>query len=130
MADGITLSTNIGSGAVIKTDDDGSFHWQLIKVAFGGDNTQTEVTASVGLPTILLAGTAEFGKLAAGIAEIGNVKNSGTFATQATLQTTTNEIGNVKNSGTFVVQSARGRAPRRRRCSRAPRRRSGRAGAA
>ena len=115
MADGITLSTNIGSGAVIKTDDDGTYHWQLVKVAFGGDNTQTEVTSSVGLPTTLLAGTAEFGKLAAGVAEIGNVKNSGTFATQATLQAGTAEIGklaagvaeigNVKNSGTFAVQS-------------------------
>lgn len=30
----------------------------------------------------LNAGTAEFGKLAAGVAEIGNVKNSGTFVTQ------------------------------------------------
>lgn len=50
MADGITLSTNIGSGAVIKTDDDGTYHWQVVKVAFGADNTQTEVTSSVGLP--------------------------------------------------------------------------------
>lgn len=32
----------------------------------------------------LQAGTAEFGKLAAGVAEIGNVKNSGTFAVQNT----------------------------------------------
>jgi len=95
MADGIQLSTNIGVGAVIKTDDDGTFHWQLVKVAFGGDDTQTEVTASVGLPVKLLAGTAEFGKLAAGVAEIGNVKNSGTFATQAVCT----------NVGTFAVQS-------------------------
>ena len=50
MADGIVLSTNIGTGATIKTDDDGTYHWQLVKVAFGGDNTQTEVTSSVGLP--------------------------------------------------------------------------------
>lgn len=49
--------------------------------------------------------------------EIGNVKNTGTFAVQATLQTGSNvvgvvtggtstaEIGNVKNSGTFAVQA-------------------------
>lgn len=117
MADGIILSTNIGVGSTIKTDDDGTFHWQLVKVAFGGDNTQTEVTASVGLPTILLAGTAEFGKLAAGTAEIGNVKNSGTFPVQSTLSAeTTKIIGTINiaaaqtvavtNAGTFAVQAA------------------------
>lgn len=115
MADDVTLdAATVGGGAVIRTDDDGSAHWQYIKVAYGADNTQTIVTASVGLPVKLLAGTAEVGKLAAGVAEIGNVKNSGTFATQATLQAGTAEIGklaagtaeigNVKNAGTFVTQ--------------------------
>lgn len=42
MADGITL--NAGSGGVtLKTDDDGTYHWQVVKLAFGADNTQTEV---------------------------------------------------------------------------------------
>ena len=46
------------------------------------------------------AGTAEVGKLAAGVAEIGNVKNSGTFAVQSTLQTGANAIGKLAaNSG-------------------------------
>lgn len=114
MVDNIVLDVGSG-GSTIKTDDDGTAHWQYTKIAFGADNTQTRVTSSSGLPTILLAGTAEIGKLAAGTAEIGNVTNSGTFATQATLQAGTAEIGklaagtaeigNVTNSGTFAVQS-------------------------
>jgi len=43
------------------------------------DNAGTFATQAT-----LQAGTAEFGKLAAGVAEIGNVKNSGTFAVQNT----------------------------------------------
>jgi len=85
-----------------------------------GDVGPLEVTTngylivSVNGTVALGAGTAEFGKLAAGVAEIGNVKNSGTFAVQSTLQAGTAEfgklaagvaeIGNVKNAGTFVVQ--------------------------
>ncbi len=83
------------------TDDDGTAHHQYVKVEFGANNTQTKVTSSAGLPVTpdsggfdvtnagtfvtqatLQAGTAEVGKLAAGVAEIGNVKNSGTFAIQ------------------------------------------------
>lgn len=42
----------------------------------------------------LQAGTAEIGKLAAGIAEIGNIKNSGTFAVQAA-QSGTWDVANI-----------------------------------
>lgn len=102
MADNITLNSGTG-GAVIKTDDDGTAHWQYIKVAYGADNTQTLVTSTNGMPVILLAGTAEIGKLAAGTAEIGNVKNSGTFATQATLQAGSAAIGKLAaNSGVDI----------------------------
>jgi hypothetical protein len=105
MADNVVLDPGTG-GSTIKTDDDGTAHWQYVKVAFGPDNTQTRVTASIGLPTIILAGAAE----------IGNVKNSGTFAVQSTLSAeTTKVIGTVNvaagqtiattNSGTFAVQS-------------------------
>jgi len=114
-ADNIILSAGSG-GSTVKTDDDGTAHWQYVKVAFGADNTQTRVTSTVGMPVLLLAGTAEIGKLAAGVAEIGNVKNSGTFATQATLTAeTTKVIGTINvaaaqtiattNAGTFAVQS-------------------------
>ena len=102
MADNIELSAGSG-GAVIKTDDDGTAHWQYVKVAYGADNTQTLVTSTNGMPVILLAGTAEFGKLAAGVAEIGNVKNSGTFAVQSTLQAGTATFGKLAaNSGVDI----------------------------
>jgi hypothetical protein len=105
MADNIVLDAGAG-GSTIKTDDDGTAHWQYVKVAFGPDNTQTRVTASIGLPIINLAGTAE----------IGNVKNSGTFAVQSTLSAeTTKVIGTVNvaagqtiattNAGTFATQA-------------------------
>ena len=35
---------------IVKTDDDGTAHWQYVKNAYGADNTQTRVTASNGLP--------------------------------------------------------------------------------
>ena len=60
MADNITLDPG-SAGATVKTDDDGSAHWQYVKVSFGADNTQTRVTSSVGLPVDILAGTAEIG---------------------------------------------------------------------
>lgn len=102
MADGVDLNAGSG-GAKIATDDDGTSHHQYVKVEFGVDNTQTKVTSTVGLPVKLLAGTAEFGKLAAGIAEIGNVKNAGTFAVQSTLQTGSNAIGKLAaNSGVDI----------------------------
>ena len=73
MADNIELPSGSG-GATVKTDDDGSAHWQYVKAAFGADNTQTRVTASVGLPVALLAGTAAIGKLAANSGvDIGDV---------------------------------------------------------
>jgi len=98
MADDVTLSAGTADGAVIATDDDATRHWQLVKAAFGDTTTYTRVSLTDGLPiqnddtdlkitmdgeaVVLGAGTAEIGKLAAGVAEIGNVKNSGTFAVQ------------------------------------------------
>jgi len=54
MADDITLNTGSG-GAVIATDDDGSRHFQYVKLAFGADNTQTLVgsISSNSLPVAL-----------------------------------------------------------------------------
>ena len=42
MADNVELSAGSG-GSVVRTDDDGSAHWQYVKLAFGADNTQTIV---------------------------------------------------------------------------------------
>ena len=49
MADNVTLDSMTG-GASVKTDDDGSAHWQYVKLAFGADNTQTIVSDSNPLP--------------------------------------------------------------------------------
>ena len=49
MADNITLDV-MTSGSVVKTDDDGSAHWQYVKLAYGADNTQTIVSDSNPLP--------------------------------------------------------------------------------
>jgi len=49
MADDITLDAMTG-GSVVKTDDDGSAHWQYVKLAYGADNTQTIVSDSNPLP--------------------------------------------------------------------------------
>lgn len=84
MADNLVLNAGSG-GSTLATDDIGSVHYQISKLAFGPLNTATLVTSSVGFPVDLLAGTAE----------IGNVKNSGTFAVQAVCT----------NAGTFAVQS-------------------------
>lgn len=105
MSDNVVLDPGAG-GSTIKTDDDGTAHWQYVKIAYGADNTQTRVTSSAGLPAVLTAGSAE----------IGNIKNSGTFVVQATLSAeTTKVIGTVNiaaaqtiattNAGTFAVQS-------------------------
>ena len=45
MVDNITLNAGAG-GSVVKTDDDGSAHWQYVKLAYGADNTQTRVTTA------------------------------------------------------------------------------------
>lgn len=62
----------------------------------------------------LQAGTAEIGKLAAGIAEIGNVKNSGTFVVQNTnAAETTKVLGTVRAQGNLgaAFDAATGAAP-------------------
>jgi hypothetical protein len=55
VADNIELNSGSG-GATIRTDDDGSFHWQYVKLAFGADNTQTIVSASNPIPVDMYAG--------------------------------------------------------------------------
>lgn len=75
-------------GQVVATDDIGSVHYQIIKLAYGALETATLVTGSVGLPAVLLAGTAEIGKLAAGTANIGDVDI-------LTIAAGDNNIGNV-----------------------------------
>ena len=77
MADNVELDAGSG-GATIATDDDGVAQHQYVKVEFGADNTQTKVTATVGLPVdvvaALPAGTNAIGKLASNTGvDIGDV---------------------------------------------------------
>lgn len=141
MSDNVLLNAGSG-GSTLRTDDDGTAHWQYVKLVWGADNTRTIVTAADGIPVqpgtgttwVLGAGTAEFGKLAAGSAVIGAVTQSGTWnvtnvsgtislptgASTAANQATGNAalaniqtavegvltVGShaVTNAGTFVVQ--------------------------
>lgn len=65
MADNVIADAGSG-GATFATDEDGgSIHHPYVKLEFGPGDTQTKVTASVGLPVELLASTAAIGKLAA-----------------------------------------------------------------
>ena len=50
MADNTRLSTNVGTGDLIATDDDGTAKHQWVKVEFGADGTFTPVTSTTGLP--------------------------------------------------------------------------------
>lgn len=49
MADNITLDAGSG-GSVVRSDDDGSAHWQYVKMAYGADNTQNIVTSTTTNP--------------------------------------------------------------------------------
>lgn len=49
MADNVILNSGSG-GATMRTDDDGTAHWQYIKLAFGADNTQTIVGSLTSNP--------------------------------------------------------------------------------
>jgi hypothetical protein len=111
-----SVEADAGSGgAKLVVDTVGANVVPVSKLDKGVAGSSDLVSTGNGLPVELEASTAEIGKLGAGVAEIGNVKNSGTFAVQSTLQAGTAEvgklaagtaeIGNVKNSGTFAVQS-------------------------
>lgn len=74
MADNIVLDPGSG-GSTIKTDDDGTAHWQYVKIAYGADNTQTRVTSGAPLPVdVSDSSTRDLG--------IATVDNAGTFAVQ------------------------------------------------
>lgn len=71
--------------------------------------TNNDVTVTSGTIDLGATDNAVLDSIAASVAgtlTVGShaVTNAGTFATQATLQAGTAEIGNVKNAGTFVVQ--------------------------
>lgn len=42
--------TGAGTDFTVRTDDDGTGHWQLFKIGYGADGVFTRVTTAVGLP--------------------------------------------------------------------------------
>lgn len=116
MADNITLNSGSG-GSVVKTDDDGTAHWQYVKLAYGADNTQTRVTTAAPLPVDLrtdnLAGNLDVNLAAdaVGLATSANQLPDGhnvtvdnaAGAAAVNIQDGGNTI-TVDNGGTFATQ--------------------------
>jgi len=50
MADDVTIKDFSGSGRVVATDEIGTRSFQKVKLAFGPDNTATDVQTGTGLP--------------------------------------------------------------------------------
>ena len=104
MPDDIELDPGSG-GAKIKTDDDGTAHWQYVKVAFGADNTQTIVgsISSNPFPVALSAiDNAVLDTIAASLALLDNAISAGNelqVDVVAALPTGANTIGDVTVSG-------------------------------
>ena len=105
MADDVTLNSMSG-GIVVATDDSGTGHVQLIKLAYSADGSRVPITADtnglkvdVGNTVTVTLGSA----LPAGSAVIGAVTQSGTWnvgsiTTLPALPTGTNVIGGVTQS--------------------------------
>lgn len=111
MADDVTLNSMSG-GAVVATDDSGTGHVQLVKLAYSADGSRTHVDADtdglkvkVSNATVTVAlGSA----LPAGSNVIGGVTQSGTWnigsiTTLPALPAGSNVIGGVTQSGTWNV---------------------------
>ena len=116
MADDVTLNSMSG-GSVVATDDSGTGHVQLVKLAYSADGSRTHVDADtdglkvkVSNATVTVAlGSA----LPAGSNVIGGVTQSGTWnigsiTTLPALPTGSNVIGGVTQSGTWTVTPAPG----------------------
>ncbi len=108
MVDDIELDVGSG-GAKIKTDDDGTAHWQYMKVAFGPDNTQNIVgsISSNPLPVALSdVDNAVLDAIAASLALLDNSIQSGNelqVDVVASLPAGTNAIGKLAaNSGVDI----------------------------
>ena len=116
MADDVTLNTMSG-GAVVATDDSGTGHVQVVKLAYSADGSRTHVDAdtdglkvNVSNATVTVAlGSA----LPAGGNVIGGVTQSGTWdigsiTTLPALPTGSNVIGGVTQSGSWTVTANAG----------------------
>ncbi len=117
MADDVTLNSMTG-GPVVATDDSGTGHVQLVKLAYSADGSRTHVDADTdGLKvklsnatvTVALSG----GSLPTGSNVIGAVTQSGTWnigsiTTLPSLPAGSNVIGGVTQSGSWTVTANAG----------------------
>lgn len=114
MADDVTLNSMSG-GVVVATDDSGTGHVQIIKLAYSADGSRVPITAdanglkvNVGNTVTVTLGAA----LPAGSAVIGAVTQSGTWnvgaiTTLPALATGTNTVGYVMpKSGATLSQGS------------------------
>jgi len=85
MADNTELNSGTG-GDTIATDDVGGIKFQKVKVDLGGDGASSALirgqTAKANALPVTLASDEDAIGIAAGTAEIGNVKNAGVFVVQ------------------------------------------------
>ena len=117
MADDVTLNSMSG-GPVVATDDSGTGHVQIVKLAYSADGSRTHIDADTdGLKvklsnatvTVALSG----GSLPAGSNVIGAVTQSGTWnigsiTTLPSLPAGSNVIGGVTQSGSWTVTANAG----------------------
>ena len=111
MADGITLNSGSG-GATLKTDNDGTYHHQCVKIEWGPDDTQTPVdTGAAAVPiqdggnSITVDGTVAVSTIAGTV----NVNASGTTVPITGAVTVTNATAanlKVDLSGTAANSTA------------------------
>lgn len=98
----MTLDAGSG-GAVIRTDDDGSAHWQYVKIAWGADDTQTILTTGAPLPVDLRTDNLS-GNLDVNIAASGaTVTVSGTITANAG-----SGVFTVTDNGSFSLAASDG----------------------
>ena len=101
MADNVELNAGSG-GQVIRSDDDGTAHWQYVKLAYGADNTQTLVTADNGLTVQPDSGGFTV------TAELSAVDNAvlDSIATNTARGTATDDAAFTPGTGTIAVVGA------------------------
>ena len=111
MADDITLNTLAGGGPTVATDDSGTGHVQIVKLAYSADGSRVPITADTNGLKVDVGNTVTVtlgSSLPAGSAVIGAVTQSGTWnvgsiTTLPALATGSNVIGAVTQSGTWNV---------------------------
>lgn len=106
MADDITLNTLAGGGPTVATDDSGTGHVQIVKLAYSADGSRVPITADTNGLKVDVGNTVTVtlgSSLPAGSAVIGAVTQSGTWnvgsiTTLPALPTGSNVIGAVTQS--------------------------------